>query len=114
MAPAKVCRHLKSVHGELKEKYVEFFIPKHEELLKLINCTVQTAKTVNEKASESSYLVRYLDTVKLTQLPKSQIKPCAMYMVKFMVDEKSAKEISKSLLLNNTVANCINDLAANI
>jgi len=59
MAPAKVRRHLKSVHGELKEKYVEFFIPKREELLKLINCMVQTTKTVKEKASESSYLVSY-------------------------------------------------------
>jgi len=52
--------------------------------------------------------------VKLTQLPKSQIKPCAMDMVKCMVGENSAKEISKSPLLNNTVANCINDLAANL
>ena len=45
--------HLESVHGEIKEKNLEFFIRKRDELLKSINCMVQTTKTVNEKATEA-------------------------------------------------------------
>jgi hypothetical protein len=37
-----------------------------------------------------------------------------MEMVKCILDEKSAKEISKFQLSNDTVANRINDLAADI
>jgi len=54
-APVKMRYHLESVHGELKEKYVEFFIPKREELLKLIylcsNISIAlTAKSSHEKS----------------------------------------------------------------
>ncbi|KAL4149761.1 hypothetical protein QTP88_003629 [Uroleucon formosanum] len=116
MAPAKMRRHLESVHGELKEKNVEFFIRKRDELLKSINCMVQTTKTVNEKATEASYLVSYqiAQRGEAYTIAESLIKPCAMEMVKCMLDEKSAKEISKIPLSNDTVANRINDLAADI
>lgn len=49
MGPNKTRRRLESVHGELKEKYVQFFSRKFDELLKSINCMVRTTKTVNEK-----------------------------------------------------------------
>ncbi|XP_025422772.1 zinc finger BED domain-containing protein 5-like [Sipha flava] len=116
MAPAKMRRHLESVHDELKEKNVEFFIRKRDELLKSINCMVQTTKTVNEKTTEASYLVSYqiAQRGEAYTIAESLIKPCAMEMVKCMLDEKSAKEISKIQLSNDTVANRINDLAADI
>ncbi|XP_008178235.1 zinc finger BED domain-containing protein 5-like [Acyrthosiphon pisum] len=116
MAPAKMRRHLESIHGELKEKNVEFFIRKRDELLKSLNCMVQTTKTVNEKATEASYLVSYQITQRgeAYTIAESLIKPCAMEMVKCMLDEKSAKKISKIPLSNDTVANRINDLAADI
>ncbi|XP_050058667.1 zinc finger BED domain-containing protein 5-like [Aphis gossypii] len=113
MAPAKMRRHLESVHGELKEKNVEFFIRKRDELLKSINCMIQTTKTVNEKATEASYLVSYqiAQRGEAYTIAESLIKPCAMEMVKCMLDEKSAKEISKIPIL---IDNRINDLAADI
>ncbi|GBP77473.1 Zinc finger BED domain-containing protein 5 [Eumeta japonica] len=44
MAPAKLHRHLETVHSESKDKNKELFIRK---------------KTINEKATEASYLVSY-------------------------------------------------------
>ncbi|XP_060846317.1 zinc finger BED domain-containing protein 5-like [Rhopalosiphum padi] len=97
MAPAKMRRHLESVHGELKEKNVEFFIRKRDELLKSINFSYRIAQR------GEAYTIA-----------ESLIKPCAMEMIKCMLDEKLATEISKIPLSNNTVANRINDLAADI
>lgn len=77
---------------------------------------LQTTKTVNEKATEASYLVSYqiAQRNKAYSIAENLIKPSAMEMVKCMLGEKSAKEIAKIPLSNDTVAQRIRDLAANI
>ncbi|XP_075213796.1 zinc finger BED domain-containing protein 5-like [Lycorma delicatula] len=114
MAPAKMGRHLESVRSEFREKDVEFFIRKREELLKIKTFMAQITKTVNEKATEVSYLVSYqiAQRGEAYSIAENLTKPSAMEIVKCMLDVKSSKEIVKIPLSNDTVAQRIRDLAA--
>ncbi|XP_071053652.1 zinc finger BED domain-containing protein 5-like [Onthophagus taurus] len=103
MAPAKMRRHLESVHRDLKEKNVEFFKRNCDEFVKLKTFMVQTTKTINEKATEASYLVSYqiAQRGEACSIAENLIKPCDM--VKCMLDEKLAEEIGKIPLSNDTI-----------
>ncbi|GBP69491.1 Zinc finger BED domain-containing protein 5 [Eumeta japonica] len=58
MAPAKLHRHLETVHLESKNKK-EFFVLKKEQLLESQKNMMHVTQTINEKATEASYLVSY-------------------------------------------------------
>lgn len=83
--------------GNLKKKNLVFFIRKRDELLKSITCMVQTTKTVNEKATEVSYLVSYQisQSGEAYQITESLKKPCAMKFVKCMLDKNWQKKYLK-------------------
>ena len=54
MVPAKMRRHLETVHPEYKDKDEEFFLRKKQQLLKSQKTMIHTTKTVNKKATEAS------------------------------------------------------------
>ncbi|CAH1993274.1 unnamed protein product [Acanthoscelides obtectus] len=63
MVPAKMRRHLETVHYEFKDKKNDFFLRKKEELLRSQKTMMHTTQTVNEKAM---YLVSYRKQIKRT------------------------------------------------
>ncbi|XP_031337243.1 zinc finger BED domain-containing protein 5-like [Photinus pyralis] len=116
MAPAKLRRYLESVHQEFKDKNMEFFKRKRDELLKVQKFMFDSSHTVNENATEASFLVSY-QIVKAGEahtIGETLIKPCAINMARCMLNEKSAKEINKIPLSNDTVSRRIKELAGNV
>ena len=116
MVPAKMRRHLETVHPEFKHKKVDYFMRMRDELLKRQSLIVSTFKTSNEKATEASYIVSYRIALagEAHTIAETLIKPCAVDIAKCILDETSAKEITNVPLSNDTVARRIKDLAANV
>jgi hypothetical protein len=116
MFPAKLLRHSQSLHSEYKNKPVSFFVRKRELLLKSKIFMRHASQTVNENATEASYKVAYKIAMagEAHTMAENLIKPCAVEMVKCMLDEKAAKELLKIPLSNDTVARRIKDLSESI
>lgn len=113
MFPAKLLRHFQSLHPQYKDKKVDFFERKREQLLKSKIFMRHASQTVNENATEASYIVSYKIAMAgaAHTIAEKLIKPCAIEMVKCMYDEKAAKEVSKIPLSNDTVARRIRELS---
>nr|XP_036227384.1 zinc finger BED domain-containing protein 5-like [Bactrocera oleae] len=113
MAPAKLRRHLETVHPESKDKNKEFFVRKKDQLLESQKNMMHVTQTINEKATEASYLVSYriAQAVEAHTSAENLIKPCVLDITKCMLDEKSAKHLSTVPLSNDTVSRRIHDLA---
>ncbi|KAK9681399.1 hypothetical protein QE152_g38339 [Popillia japonica] len=103
MVPAKLRRHLETVHPESKDKNKEFFV-REKQLL----------ETSNEKATKASYLVSYriAQAGEAHTIAENLIKPCVLDTINCMLDEKSAKHLSTVPLSNDTVLRRIHDLAS--
>lgn len=114
MAPAKLRRHLETVHTESKDKNKEFFVRKKEQLLESQKNMMHITQTINEKATEASYLVSYriAQAGEVHTMAENLIKPCVLDITKCMLDEKSAKHLSTVPLSNDTVSRRIHDLAS--
>ncbi|GBP42486.1 Zinc finger BED domain-containing protein 5 [Eumeta japonica] len=71
-------------------------------------------QTINEKATEASYLVSYriAQAGEAHTIAENLIKPCVLDITKCMLDEKSAKHLSTVPLSNDTVSRRIHDLAS--
>ncbi|KAK9703704.1 hypothetical protein QE152_g29169 [Popillia japonica] len=126
MAPAKLRRHLETVHPESKDKNKEFFNPeskdknkeffvhKKEQLLESQKTMMLVTQTVNEKATEASYLVSYriIQAGEAHTIAENLIKPCVLDIINCMLNEKSAEHLSTVPLSNDTVSRRIHDLAS--
>ncbi|XP_036219150.2 zinc finger BED domain-containing protein 5 [Bactrocera oleae] len=114
MAPAKLRRHLETVHPESKDKNKEFFVRKKDQLLESQKNMMHVTQTFNEKATEASYLVSYriAQAGEVHTIAENLIKPCVLDITKRMLDEKSAKHLSTVPLSNDTVSRRIHDLAS--
>lgn len=114
MAPAKLRRHLETVHPESKDKNKEFFVRKKDQLLESQKNMMHVTQTINEKATEASYLVSYriAQAGEAHTIAENLIKPCVLDITKCMLDEKSAKHLSTVPLSNDTVSRRIHDLAS--
>ncbi|GFT26123.1 zinc finger BED domain-containing protein 5 [Trichonephila clavipes] len=75
---------------------------------------MHVTQTINEKATEASYLVSYriAQAGEAHTIAENLIKPCVLDITKCMLDEKSAKHVSTVLLSNDTVSRRIRDLAS--
>ncbi|GBP67529.1 Zinc finger BED domain-containing protein 5 [Eumeta japonica] len=113
MAPAKLRRHLETVHSESKVKNKEFLVRKKEQLLESPKNMMHVTETINEKATEVSYLVSYrmAQAGEVHTIAENLIKPCVLDITKCMFDEKSVKHVSTVPLSNDTVSRLIHDLA---
>ncbi|GBP90657.1 Zinc finger BED domain-containing protein 5 [Eumeta japonica] len=114
MAPAKLRRHLKTVHSESKNKNKEFFVRNKEELLESQKSMMHVTQTINEKATEASYLFSYriAQAGEAHTVAENSIKPCVLDITKCMLDEKSAKHLPTVPLSNDIVSRRIHDLAS--
>ncbi|XP_057662493.1 zinc finger BED domain-containing protein 5-like [Diorhabda carinulata] len=106
MAPAKLRRHLETVHPEPKDKNREFFVRKKEQLSESQKTMMQVTQTINEKVTKASYLVSYriAHEGEAHTIAEILIKPCVLDITKCMLDEKSAKHLSTVPLSNDTVS----------
>ncbi|CAG4996788.1 unnamed protein product [Parnassius apollo] len=116
MAAAKLRRHLETVHPESKDKDKEFFVRKKEQLSESQKNMMHVTQTINEKATEASYLVSYriAQAGEAHTIAENLIKPCVLDITKCMLDEKSAKHLSTVPLSNDTVSWRIHDLASHV
>ncbi|GFU34724.1 zinc finger BED domain-containing protein 5 [Trichonephila clavipes] len=80
MAPAKLRRHLETVHPECKDKNQDFFVRKKEQLLESQKTMMHVTQTINEKATEASYLVSYriAQAGEAHTIAENLIKPCVL------------------------------------
>ncbi|GBP35274.1 Zinc finger BED domain-containing protein 5 [Eumeta japonica] len=95
MAPAKLRRHLETEHTpSLKTRIKNFFVRKKEQLLESQKNMMHVTQTINEKATEASYLVSYRieQAGEAHTIAENLIKPCVLDITKNMLDEKSAKQ----------------------
>ncbi|KAL4098313.1 hypothetical protein QTP88_022947 [Uroleucon formosanum] len=117
MVPAKLRRHLETNHTNVKDKPIDYFI-RLRQLLKNKNFIAEVIKTANEKATETSYMVRYrilkAQAGKTHTIAESLIKPCVTDIVSYMLDEKAVKKINTIPLSNDTVRRRINDISTHI
>ncbi|GBP06346.1 Zinc finger BED domain-containing protein 5 [Eumeta japonica] len=99
---------------ESKDKNKEFFVRKKEQLLESQKNMMHVTQTINEKATEASYLVSYriAQAGEAHTIAENLIKPCVLDITKCMLDEKSAKHLSTVPLSNDTVSRRIHDLAS--
>ncbi|GBP43664.1 Zinc finger BED domain-containing protein 5 [Eumeta japonica] len=114
MAAAKLRRHLETVHSESKDKNKEFFVRKKEQLLDSQKNMIRVTQTINEKATEASYLVSYriAQAGEAHTITENLIKPCVLDITKCILDEKSAKHLSTVPLSNDIVSRRIHNLAS--
>lgn len=54
MVPTKLRRHLETNHKDTKDKLVDFFIRKRNQLMKNKNFVAEVSQTVNKKATKVS------------------------------------------------------------
>ncbi|GFU02895.1 zinc finger BED domain-containing protein 5 [Trichonephila clavipes] len=97
MAPAKLRRHLETVHPECKDKNQDFFGRKKEQLLENQKTMMHVTQTIHEKATEASYLVSYriaqADEAHTIALCENLIKPCVLDITKCMLDAKNLQSM---------------------
>ncbi|XP_060782720.1 zinc finger BED domain-containing protein 5-like [Neoarius graeffei] len=115
LKPNKLKRHLDTAHPEHKDKPVEFF------RRKILNFQAQRVNftkvaSVNVNAQLASYKVAYLlaQSKKPHTEAEEVILPCAIEMVRTMVDEATANKLRAIPLSNNTIGRRIHDIAGDI
>ncbi|GBP73642.1 Zinc finger BED domain-containing protein 5 [Eumeta japonica] len=89
MEPGKLHRHLETVHPESKDKNKEFFARKKKQLLESQKNMMHVTQTINEKATEASYLVSYriAQAGEAHTIAENLIKPCVLDITECMIDE---------------------------
>lgn len=114
--PAKMIRHLQSKHAQYKDKPVDFFTRKRDELIKNQKCMQKVAMGTNEKATEASYRVslKIAEMGAAHTIAENLIKPCALELARCILNDKAAAEISLVPLSNNTVSRRIHDMADDV
>lgn len=86
MVPAKIRRHLQTVHPDFKDKTSDFFYVKKNNLRKVRKNIMQTVQTSNEKATELSFfsLYRIARAGEAHTIVVNLMKPFVLDITKFM------------------------------
>ena len=116
LAPAKLSRHLTTVHPEYEGKDITFCQRKLDTLKSSNAVMAKIMKGNTENAAEASFQVSYriAQTGKANTIAETLIKPCTREMVRYMLDDESAKKIDVIPLSNNTLQRCIQAIADSI
>lgn len=114
MKPSKLKRHLDTKHQTVKEKPVEYFQRRRQELRasqRLITATCST----QVQAPRASYHVahRIAKVKKPHTIAEELILPAAVDMVREMVDEATANKLKTIPLSNDTISRRIEDMSEN-
>lgn len=112
MRPSKLIRHFETKHSDLKNKPIDYFKTKLQELNNSQNLFSRFI-SINEKAMVVSYLIslRIAQSGKPHTIGESLVLPAIKDAVGIMFGEKSLKEVESIPLSNNTVARRIDDMS---
>lgn len=115
MKPSLLKRHQSTKHTELVGKPIEFFQRKSVICKKGSTCMTNFVNT-DTNLIKASYLAsfRIAKEGKPHTIGETLLLPAARDMVQAVLGEKSAKEIQKVPLSNNTVKRRIDDMSSNI
>ena len=115
MKPSHLTRHLSTKHQSLKEKPVDFFIRKRDEL-KQSKSTIRHSITPVAKAQEASYRGSLLiaKAGKPHTIAEELCLPFAKEMTSIMCGENVAKQLSLVPLSNDTVSRRIQAMSENV
>ncbi|KAJ4436433.1 hypothetical protein ANN_19066 [Periplaneta americana] len=104
------------IHAIMTSVLVVELGQKRRELLNSQKFLAQPSYSTNEKATEASFIVSYrvAQAGESHKIAEKLIKPCAIDMVKWEVNEKEAKQLSSMPLSNDTVARRIQDMEADV
>lgn len=115
MKPSKLKRHLETKHPASKDKPVEFFQRRLQELRASQKCLTASCSK-QEQALRASYLVahRIAKAKKPHTVAEELILPAAMDMVREVLDQSAADKLITIPLSNDTIARRIEDMSGNI
>jgi hypothetical protein len=104
LIPAKLQRHLQTLHSELIGKPIEYFQRKRDGLSKQKSCMNQATK-INQKALRASYLlaVRIAKSKKPHNIGESLILPAAIEICREMCGDAVADKLKVIPVSNDTV-----------
>ena len=116
LKPAKLERHLKTVHSNLSDRPPEFFAGKLENLKKMKLGKTGTAYELSEKALSASFEVSQLiaKAKKPHTIGETLVKPCLIKAVEHVLGVEASKKIQDIPLLNNTVKARIDTMSNDI
>lgn len=112
MRPNKLLRHFETKHSDFKNKPMDYFQNKLQDLNNSKNKLCRFI-SVNEKAMLASYLIslRIAQSGKPHTIGESLVLPAIKDAVEVMFGERSLKEVESIPLSNNTVARRIDEMA---
>lgn len=115
LLPSKLNKHFQTKHSHLQGKSASYFKRLSEQQTKTAN-SFKSKMTVSEKAQIASYEVSELiaQNMKAHTLGESLILPACQKIVKTMLGNEAAKEISKVPLSNDTVHRRILEMSSDI
>jgi len=116
LKPAKLERHLKSVHPTLSDRPPEFFMGKSENLKKMKLGTSGSRFESNEKVLSASFKMSQLiaKSKKPHTIGENLLKPCLLTAVEEILGAEAKKKIQEIPLSNNTVKARIDKMSFDI
>jgi hypothetical protein len=116
LKPAKLERHLKSVHPKFSDQPPEFFIGKSENLKKMKLGTSGSRFEANEKVLSASFKILQLiaKSKKSHTIGEHLLKPCLLTAVEEILGAEAKKKIQEIPLSNNTVKDRIDKMSFDI
>ena len=110
--PAKLKRHLETKHSQLKNKNINYFRNKNQELKERT-----TFKSFVSEDHKNALIASYEVSFRIAQqgeahtIAENLIKPCAKDLVKCMIGENYVRNIESVPLSNSTISRRISDMA---
>jgi len=116
LKPAKLERHLKTVHPNFSDRSREFFESKKENFKKMKLGTSGTRFETSEKVLHTSYEISLLiaKSKKPHTIGETLIKPCLLKATEEILGKEAAKKIQDIPLSNNTVKSRIGNMSQDI
>lgn len=116
LKPAKLERHLKTVHPKLSDRPPAFFMGKSENLKKMKLGTSGSRFELNEKVLSASFKIAQLiaKSKKPHTIGEKLLKPCLLNAVEEVLGEKAKNKIQEIPLSNNTVKARIDKISLDI
>jgi len=111
--PAKLKRHLETVHPTLKSKGVDYFKRKCNELKEKKTSFINFVRDDNKNALTASYLVslQIAQQGEAFTIAEKLVKPCAKHLITCMLGKKYANKIDSVPLSDTTVSRRIPEMA---
>jgi hypothetical protein len=116
LEPAKLGRHLKTVHPNFSNRSREFFEGERENYKKIKLGTSGMRFETSEKVLHASYEISLLIAKSKNPhtIGETLVKPCLLKATEEILGKKAAKKIQDIILSNNTVKSRIGNMSQDI